>query len=84
MLATIYSGAVLGVDAYPVEVEVDLGRGMMMFSTVGLPSNAVSEAKTRVKSALVNSELGFPQRRVVVNLAPAHIKLHSAQDAGAR
>lgn len=74
MLATIQSGAVLGVDAYPVEVEVDLGRGMMMFSTVGLPSNAVSEAKTRVKSALINSELGFPQRRVVVNLAPAHIK----------
>ena len=74
MLATIQSGAVLGVDAYPVHVEVDLGRGMMVFSTVGLPSSAVSEAKTRVKSALVNSKLNFPQRRVVVNLAPAHIK----------
>jgi magnesium chelatase family protein len=74
MLATIRSGAVLGVNAYPVDVEVDLGRGMMVFSTVGLPSSAVSEAKTRVKSALVNSDLGFPQRRVVVNLAPAHIK----------
>ncbi len=74
MLATMLSGSVLGVQAYPVEVEVDLGRGMMVFSTVGLPSSAVSEAKTRVKSALVNSELGFPQRRVVVNLAPAHIK----------
>lgn len=70
----IQSGAVLGVDAYPVDVEVDLGRGMMVFSTVGLPSSAVSEAKTRVKSALVNSDLSFPQRRVVVNLAPAHIK----------
>ena len=74
MLATIQSGAVLGVDAYPVDVEVDLGRGMMVFSTVGLPSSAVSEAKTRVKSALINCQLGFPQRRVVVNLAPAHIK----------
>lgn len=74
MLAMIQSGAVLGVEAYPVDVEVDLGRGMMVFSTVGLPSGAVSEAKTRVKSALVNSDLGFPQRRVVVNLAPAHIK----------
>ena len=74
MLATIQSGAVRGVEAYPIDVEVDLGRGMMVFSTVGLPSGAVSEAKTRVKSALVNSDLGFPQRRVVVNLAPAHIK----------
>ena len=74
MLATIQSGAVRGVEAYPVDVEVDLGRGMMVFSTVGLPSSAVSEAKTRVKSALINSDLGFPQRRVVVNLAPAHIK----------
>ena len=74
MLATIQSGAVLGVQAYPVDVEVDLGRGMMVFATVGLPSSAVNEAKTRVKSALVNSKLGFPQRRVVVNLAPANIK----------
>ena len=57
MLATIQSGAVLGVQAYPVDVEVDLGRGMMVFSTVGLPSSAVNEAKTRVKSALVNSKL---------------------------
>ena len=56
MLATIQSGAVLGIEAYPVDVEVDLGRGMMVFSTVGLPSSAVSEAKTRVKSALINSE----------------------------
>ena len=74
MLAVVYSGAVLGMEAYPVEVEVDLGRGMMVFSTVGLPSNSVNEAKTRVKSALMNSGLGFPQKRVVVNLAPAHIK----------
>ena len=58
-MATILSRAVLGVQAYPVEVEVDLGRGMMVFSAVGLSSSAVNEAKTRVKSALVNSELGF-------------------------
>lgn len=74
MLASILSGAVVGIEMIPVEVEVDLGRGMMIFSTVGLPSSEVSEAKTRVKSALVNSELDFPQRRVIVNLAPAHIK----------
>jgi len=74
MLATIQSGSVLGVEAYPVDVEVDLSRGMMVFATVGLPSSAVCESKTRVKSALINSKLKFPQKRVVVNLAPAHIK----------
>lgn len=74
MHAIVNSGAVLGVDAYRVEVEVDLGRGMMVFSTVGLPAGAVCEARTRVKSAIVNCGYGFPQRRVTVNLAPAHIK----------
>jgi magnesium chelatase family protein len=74
MLATIRSGAVVGVEAYPVDVEVDLAKGMMVFATVGLPSNAVCESKTRVKSALQNTGLEFPQKRVVVNLAPAHIR----------
>ncbi len=74
MLATVISGAVLGIEAYRVEVEVDLGRGMMVFSTVGLAMGAVCEARTRVKSALENSGFAFPQRRVTVNLAPAHIK----------
>ncbi|MCB9539645.1 MAG: YifB family Mg chelatase-like AAA ATPase [Myxococcales bacterium] len=74
MLATVASGAVLGIEAYRVDVEVDLGRGMMVFSTVGLPAGAVCEARTRVKSALDNCGYGFPQRRVTVNLAPAHIK----------
>jgi magnesium chelatase family protein len=74
MLARVVSGAVIGIDAYAVEVEVDLGRGMMIFSTVGLPAGAVVEARTRVKSALENCGYGFPQRRVTVNLAPAHIR----------
>jgi magnesium chelatase family protein len=74
MLARILSGAVMGIEAYPIEVEVDLSKGMMMFATVGLPSSSVCESKTRVKSALINSEFTFPAKRVVVNLAPAHIK----------
>ena len=74
MLATIKSASVIGVNAYLVDVEIDLGNGLLVFSTVGLPSNAVCESKTRVKSALENSGLGFPQKRVIVNLAPAHIK----------
>ncbi len=74
MLARISSAAVLGIEAYRVDVEVDLHRGMMVFSTVGLPAGAVCEAKTRVKSALQNCGYGFPQMRVTVNLAPAHIR----------
>ncbi|MBU0551851.1 YifB family Mg chelatase-like AAA ATPase [Myxococcota bacterium] len=74
MLACISSAALIGVEAYRVEVEVDLGRGMLVFSTVGLPAGAVCEAKTRVKSALENCGYGFPQKRVTVNLAPAHIR----------
>lgn len=74
MLAIIVSGAVLGIEAYRVEVEVDLGRGMMVFSIVGLPAGAVCESRTRVKSALDNCGYGFPRRRVTVNLAPAHIR----------
>ncbi len=74
MLANITSGAVLGIEAYRVDVEVDLGRGMMTFSVVGLPAGAVCESRTRVKSALDNCGYGFPQRRVTVNLAPGHIR----------
>lgn len=74
MLATKQSEAVLGVQAYPVVAGVDLGLDMMVFATVGLPSGTVNEAKTRVKSDLMNSKLGFPHRRFVVNLALAHIK----------
>jgi magnesium chelatase family protein len=74
MLATVASAAVFGIEAHRIDVEVDLGRGMMIFSTVGLPASAVCEARTRVKSALDNCGYGFPQRRVTVNLAPAHIR----------
>ena len=74
MLATIGSGALIGIDAYRVDVEVHLSRGMMVFAVVGLPAGAVCEARTRVKSALQTCGYGFPQRRVTVNLAPANIK----------
>ena len=74
MHANVTSGAVLGVEACRIEVEVDLSPGMMVFSTVGLPASAVCEARTRVKSALVNCGYGFPRSRVTVNLAPAHIR----------
>ncbi|MDX1673795.1 MAG: YifB family Mg chelatase-like AAA ATPase [Longimicrobiales bacterium] len=73
MLATILSGAVLGVDAYPVRVEVDLARGLPSMSVVGLPQGAVREGRERVTAALTNSGFELPPKRVTVNLAPADV-----------
>jgi len=74
MLAKVLSGALIGIDAYPVEVEVDIAMGLPQFSTVGLPEGAVKESKDRVKSAIKNSGYEFPARRITINLAPADIK----------
>jgi len=68
------SSAVHGVDAYPVEVEIDISNGLPSFITVGLPETAVKESKERVKAAIKNSGYGFPDDRITVNLAPAHRK----------
>jgi magnesium chelatase family protein len=78
MLANIFSGALIGIDAYPVEVEVDVTQGLPQFSTVGLPEGAVKESKDRVKSAIKNSGYDFPVRRITVNLAPADIRKDAA------
>ncbi|MFB0521816.1 MAG: YifB family Mg chelatase-like AAA ATPase [Desulfatiglandales bacterium] len=74
MLATVYSSSVIGIDAYTVEVEVDISRGLPYFSTVGLAEGAVRESKERVKAALKNSGYHFPTDRITVNLAPADVK----------
>ncbi|MBI5549919.1 MAG: YifB family Mg chelatase-like AAA ATPase [Desulfobacterales bacterium] len=74
MLAKVLSSAVIGVDAYLVEVEVDIAQGLPAFVTVGLPETAVKESKERVKAAIKNSGYAFPDDRITVNLAPAHIK----------
>ncbi len=74
MLAKVLSSAVLGIDAYRVEVEVDISSGLPTFSTVGLPEAAVKESKERVKAAISNSGYRFPDDRITVNLAPADIK----------
>ncbi|HEX9166924.1 MAG TPA: YifB family Mg chelatase-like AAA ATPase, partial [Gemmatimonadales bacterium] len=74
MLARVRSAAVFGIEAYPVEVEVDLADGLPSFSTVGLAQGAVKESRERVHSALVNSGYELPLRRVTVNLAPADVR----------
>ena len=81
MLAEIISGAVLGVDAYLVRVEVDLGRGLPCINVVGLPESAVREGRERVLAALHNEGFKVPPRRITINLAPADIpKSGSAYD----
>ena len=74
MLAKVHSGTVHGVDGLPVMVEVDLARGLPMFTTVGLPDNSVRESRERVKAAIKNCGYEFPARRITVNLAPADVK----------
>jgi magnesium chelatase family protein len=74
LLARVLSSAVIGIDAYQVEVEVDIAQGLPTFTTVGLPEAAVKESRERVKSAITNSGYTFPADRITVNLAPANIK----------
>lgn len=75
MLAKIKSVAILGIDAYEVEVEVDITFGLPTFSIVGLPDTSVKESKDRVRSAIKNSEVEFPQnKKITINLSPADKK----------
>lgn len=78
MLARVKSGALMGVDAVVVEVEVDMSLGMPFFNVVGLPEGAVRESKVRVISALKNGGFQLPAKRITVNLAPADLKKEGA------
>jgi magnesium chelatase family protein len=75
VLARIKSSAVMGIDSYLVEVEVDVANSQLpSFATVGLPEAAVKESKDRVSAAIKNSGFMFPIRRITVNLAPADVR----------
>ena len=74
MPSKLYSCALKGIEAYGVEIEVDILNGLSRFMVVGLPDAAINEAKERVRSALVNSGAKFPHQRKVVNLAPADVR----------
>lgn len=74
MLAKVASAAIVGLDAVPIEVEVDIAsQGLPSFTIVGLPDKGVEEAKERVRTALRNSGADFPAKRITVNLAPADL-----------
>jgi magnesium chelatase family protein len=75
MLATVQSGAIVGLEALSVKVEVDYNpKAMTGFTIVGLPDTAVQESRERVRSAIRNSNLDFPMRRYLVNLSPADMR----------
>jgi len=74
MLAKVCSAAVNGIEAYPVEVEVNAGWGDTLIVIVGLPDAAVKESRDRVSTALTNSGFKFPMGRTTINLAPADVK----------
>jgi len=74
VLARVRSAAVLGIDAYLVDVETDITNGLPTFVTVGLPQGAVKEGRERVYAALANTGYKFPLKRITVNLAPADIR----------
>lgn len=74
MLAKVISAAIIGLDAVPITVEVDVAsQGLPSLTIVGLPDKAVEESKERVRSALKNSGADLPPRRITVNLAPADL-----------
>jgi magnesium chelatase family protein len=74
MLARLRSAAVFGVEAYPVQIEVDVSFGLPSFTMVGLPDTTVRESRDRVRLAIRNSGLEFPPHRITVNLAPADVR----------
>src|SRR6266446_8564679 len=79
MLAKVFSAAIVGLNALPIEVEIDISaQGLPSFTIVGLPDKAVEEAKERVRSAIKNSGADFPARRITVNLAPADLPKEGA------
>lgn len=74
------SAAVFGIDAHPIDVEIDLYRSGMAkdFVLVGMPDTAVRESRERIKSAMMNSGFGYPNKAVTINLAPANIRKEGA------
>ncbi|MBQ9018093.1 YifB family Mg chelatase-like AAA ATPase [Candidatus Saccharibacteria bacterium] len=73
MISKIHSAIPYGFDGKIVEVEADMNRGLPAFNIVGMANKTINEAKERVRSAIVNSEFNFPDRKVTINLAPADL-----------
>ena len=78
MFAQVLSAAPYGIEARLIEVQCDVSPGLPGFAIVGLPEKEVSEARERVRSAIRNAGLSFPQLRITANLAPADLRKEGA------
>ncbi|MFA5271615.1 MAG: YifB family Mg chelatase-like AAA ATPase [Candidatus Omnitrophota bacterium] len=74
MVSKVFSLGYLGLEVYPVEIEVDIQRGLPAVSLIGLADTALRESKDRVRSGIKNSGFKFPSSKITINLAPANIK----------
>lgn len=78
MLSKINSFGIFGIEAFPVEIEVDIAAGLPAVNIVGLADTSVKESRERIKAAIKNSGFSFPAHRITVNLAPADTKKEGA------
>jgi magnesium chelatase family protein len=78
MLAKVFSFGLLGIEAYPIEVEVDVNCGLPAVTVVGMADTAIKESKERVKSAIKNSGFSWPAERITISLAPSGIRKEGA------
>ncbi|HTY45501.1 MAG TPA: YifB family Mg chelatase-like AAA ATPase [Patescibacteria group bacterium] len=78
MLSKVLSFGLLGIEAYPVEIEVDVSAGLPAVTVVGMADTSVKESKERVKAAIKNSGFCWPDDRITINLAPSEIKKEGA------
>ena len=74
MLAKVLSSTLIGIEGFKITVEVDISQGLPAFDIVGLPDSAVKESKDRVRTAIKNSNINMPVKRITINLAPANIR----------
>ncbi|MCX5709424.1 MAG: YifB family Mg chelatase-like AAA ATPase [Candidatus Omnitrophica bacterium] len=78
MLAKVFTFGLLGIEAYPVEIEVDVARGLPAVTIVGMADTAIRESKERVKAAIKNSGFDWPAERITISLAPSDIRKEGA------
>jgi magnesium chelatase family protein len=74
MLAKAHTCGLLGIEAYPVEIEIDISSGLPAVNLIGLPCPAIKESKDRLKPAIKNSGFSWPAQRITINLTPSDIK----------
>lgn len=74
MFSKVLSSTLIGIDGFKIIVEVDISQGLPSFDIVGLPDSAVKESKDRVRTAIKNSNITMPVKRITINLAPANIR----------